>query len=122
MNPAGPGVSVANDKKQKDRKAKDDFYDRINYYESRNIFSSNEHFNPNNRLYTDNAAHTHSVWNTIHTTDKPPSLNNFDDIGRDVMSSEITQNLLNNLNKFSSSSSSAGCRHCGYGKHNLNYN
>ncbi len=59
----GPSISS-----NKEKKVKDDFYDRVNYYESRNIFSSNEQFNPSNRLYTDPAANTHSVWNTIEKT------------------------------------------------------
>jgi hypothetical protein len=122
MRPNNPANTDFKMKKDKDKKAvRDDFYDRINYYESRNIFSSNEPFNPSNRLYTDHASLSHPVWNAIKQTNE-----NFREIKNEMsldkkqdssFDKELTQNLLSSINKLNttSTSSSIGCKKCGYG-------
>jgi hypothetical protein len=100
---------MKNDKK--DKKVRDDFYDRVNYYETRNIFSSNEVYNPGNRLYTDQAVMSHPVWSTIGKTNNEPVTNDKPKIGM-----ESCEVLISNLNKLSSTSSSIACKKCGYGK------
>jgi len=120
-----PNISANTDfkmKKDKEKKAvRDDFYDRINYYESRNIFSSNEPFNPSNRLYTDHASLSHPVWNAIkQTNDNFREIKNEMSLDKKQDSSfdkELTQNLLSSINKLNttSTSSSIGCKKCGYG-------
>jgi hypothetical protein len=122
MRPNNQANSEFKIKKDKEKRAvRDDFYDRINYYESRNIFSSNEPFNPSNRLYTDHASLSHPVWNAIKQTNE-----NFREIKNEMsldkkqdssFDKELTQNLLSSINKLNttSTSSSIGCKKCGYG-------
>lgn len=110
---------MKNQTTSRDIKVSDDFYDRVNYYEARNIFNSNEPVNPNNRLYTDHITNTHSVWNTIQSTNGKYLFDQFSNVEKETSgaNNETIKNIYNNINKYTTSGSSTACVLCGYVGH-----
>ena len=68
-------------------------------------------------MYTDQLTNTHSVWNKIQNNDIILDQAKNTESRKPNIDEELAKNIYNNINKYSSTSTSTACRLCGYVGH-----